>query len=59
VALYLFVVLEVEEVDEGLQEAGLNDRRLVLRMNGHISHTSGGGKDKRKIGGLQQAKKRM
>jgi hypothetical protein len=28
-------------------------------MNGHIAHTGGGGKDKRKIGGLQKAKKRM
>jgi len=52
VTLYLLVVLEGEEVNERLQEARLDDRGLVLRMNGHVAHTSGRREDERKIGRL-------
>lgn len=41
VALYLLVVLEGEEVDERLKEAGFDDRRLVHGMDGHVADTGG------------------
>jgi hypothetical protein len=39
-ALNFLVVLEGEQVNERLEEAGLDDGRLVLRMYGDIANTS-------------------
>ena len=55
--LDLFVVLERQQVDQGLQETRLDDRGLVLRMNRDIAHTSRSGEDEGKVGGLEQTEK--
>ena len=54
-ALYFLVILERQQIDKGLQEAGLDDRRLVLGVNRDITDTGSGRQDKGKIGRLKQA----
>lgn len=48
--LDLLVVLEGKQVDERLQEARLNDGRLVLGVDGDVADAGGRGKDERKVG---------
>ena len=54
-ALHLLVILEREQVDQGLEETRLDDRRLVLGVNRDITDTGSGRQDKGKIGRLKQA----
>ena len=54
--LHLLIVLEREKVDERLQEARLNDRRLVLWVDRHVPDTSGSREDERQVGRLKQPK---
>ena len=56
--LDLFIVLERQEVDQGLQETSLDDRGLVHGMDGHIAGTCSGGKDEREVRGLKKTKER-
>ena len=56
-ALYFLVVLERQQVDQGLQETRLDDRGLVLRMNRDIAHASRSGEDEGEVGGLEQTQK--
>lgn len=55
-ALNFLVIFEGKEVDERLQEAGLNDRRLVLRVDRDIANTCGGRKDEGQVGRLEETK---
>ena len=42
-ALDLFVVVKGKELDEGFEEAALDDRCFVGWVDGDVSDTSGGG----------------
>jgi hypothetical protein len=56
--LDLFIVLEREEVDKRVQEASLNDRGLVLGVDGNIANAGSSGEDKREVAGLEEAEER-
>ena len=53
-ALNLFVVLERQKVDERLQEARLDDRRLVMRVDGYVPDTCSSRENQREVGGLEE-----
>lgn len=55
-ALNLLIVLEGQQVDERLQEAGFNNWRFVLWVDGYVANTSGSREDEREVRRLQEAK---
>jgi len=58
VALDFLVLLEGEQVDEGLEEAGFDDGRFVGWVDGDVSNAGGGGEDEREVGGVEESKER-
>ncbi len=56
-ALNLLVLVKREKAYEGLQEAGLNDRRLVCGVNRDVADTGGGRENERKVRRVQETKK--
>ena len=58
VALDLFVVDRPQQVDQRLQEARLDDGRLVERVDGDVADAGDGGQDQRQVGRLQQPEQR-
>ena len=57
-ALNLLVVFERKQVDERLQETGLDNGRLGLGVNRDIADAGGSREDEREISGLEQAEER-
>lgn len=54
-ALDLLVVGGSKEVDEGLEEVGLDDGGLVHRVDRNVSNAGNRGENERQVGGLQEA----
>ncbi|KAI3486517.1 hypothetical protein L1887_49918 [Cichorium endivia] len=58
VALDLFVVLVAQQVDERVQEAGVDDGRLVGRVDGDVAHARRRRQDERQERRAQQSQQR-
>ena len=55
--LNFLVVFERKQVNEGLEETGLDDRRLVLWVYRNITNACSRREDKRQISRLKKAQK--
>ena len=58
VALDLLVLVVREQVDQGREEARLDDRRLVVRVDRDVAHACGRREDEGKEGGAEEAEER-
>jgi hypothetical protein len=56
--LDFLVLVKGKEVEERLEEAGLNDGGFIGGVDGDISDASGSGEDEGEVGGVQEAKER-
>ena len=58
VALQLLVLLVTQELNQGVQEARVDDRALVLRVDRHVAHARGRREDQREERRAEQAEQR-
>lgn len=56
--LNLLVLVVRKQVDQGRKEAGLDDRRLVRRVDRDVADACGGGEDEREERGAEEAEER-
>lgn len=52
----LLVVGGAKKVHQGFEEASIDDRRFIKRMDRDVADTCDSGEDEREVGGLQKAK---
>lgn len=55
-ALHLFVLVKRQKADERLEEASLNDGRLIRGVDRHVAHTRRSRENKWEIRGVQKTK---
>ena len=56
--LNLLVLVVREQVDQRMQESGIDDGRFVRRVDGDVSDAGGGGENEGKEGRTEKSKKR-
>lgn len=57
-ALDFFVLVKREQLDQRLQETGVDDRRFVAGVDRDVSNTGGGREDEREIRGVKKTQER-